>query len=670
MWSTGGCGGFALKDTQTIMKRGVVEKHVEDPSFLNEKKLRQILLWCSGMQSLSSSNGHGVRVQERTVDTKRPKLTHDSLASTRFSNIVCNASYSMSPAVPAFAKQPWEQGFAGEVFKKKSPMQLETFVSSPCTIGKSDFVLGVAFIGPSASCDGIKPKLPLAVRRVKLMEWSPQEDDLRRRALGMIRIIIESNLEATRLGLLLHTMAHDLREETKIQQVLNDTFSSKSTATLYKRTISFWKFVKWRQTQGYHNALRFSEATVYMYLADLRSSGVGATSGASFLEALNFFDSLLGFVDLDIKVVVSPRVKGVAHDMKLQKAPLKQARPLTTCEVSALEQLMLETEEGHIGVICGFFLFCIATSSRFSDAQQLEGLSIDTSGQRCVVEAGVLKHKTATSAEKKTTLLPLVGFGRLLESATWAVRWLRLVVQAGLPPDRDYFLPAFNEQTHRWAKRRMSSGEGTLWLRDFLELKECELDKRPILPSSHSMKVTMLSWMVKCGNFSLEERRIAGHHLDKPGISALTYGRANFVPVMKKVHIMLVAISLGNFNPDAKTSALICEALAEEEAESEKIAEAFHAAQSEAESVSDVDDAENLEIDVKEIVPAAERRTVHLPDPKKFSMHRLSGTLHCFRDEKRFCCGRLISENYIEPESDSALGYSLCEQCRKAMPEI
>lgn len=58
--------------------------------------------------------------------------------------------------------------------------------------------------------------------------------------------------------------------------------------------------------------------------------------------------------------------------------------------------------------------------------------SVDAEGARPIIESGILKHKTATSADKKTTLLPLVGFARLFREEPWASTWLTRLEEAGI----------------------------------------------------------------------------------------------------------------------------------------------------------------------------------------------------------------------------------------------
>ena len=80
--------------------------------------------------------------------------------------------------------------------------------------------------------------------------------------------------------------------------------------------------------------------------------------------------------------------------------------------------------------------------------------------------AGRDNIKTATTADKKTTLLPLVCLGHVFHSDSWAAAWLLLVEAQHWPEDQEFFLPSFSEYLGTWSSRRMTSGEGTFWLRE------------------------------------------------------------------------------------------------------------------------------------------------------------------------------------------------------------
>ena len=215
----------------------------------------------------------------------------------------------------------------------------------------------------------------------------------------------------------------------------------------------------------------------------------------------------------------------------------------------------------------------------------------------------------------------------------------------------------------------MTSGEGTLWLRECLAAKDIEWldDVKP--PTTHSCKATLLSWLSKAGNFTMAERQVMGHHLDRPSTSALTYGRQNFIPILAKVAVLLKRIVNNNFNPDAQPSRIVRQALLAMEEESNgywsQMGMPVGVSESE-DSATDVEDHEDLEISVGHLVPPDERRLVQLSQPENFEQHRLSGVVHLIVDDSssRFACGRNRTANYLPAEQDFTLGVHICDQCK------
>ena len=62
---------------------------------------------------------------------------------------------------------------------------------------------------------------------------------------------------------------------------------------------------------------------MYDYVSDLREEA-GASAAKHFAEALNFFDTLVGFLKFVVTEILSPRVKGVVHSAfaaKRQQGP-------------------------------------------------------------------------------------------------------------------------------------------------------------------------------------------------------------------------------------------------------------------------------------------------------------------------------------------------------------
>ena len=219
-----------------------------------------------------------------------------SSAVARWSRHDSNVAVAAENSKGTSLRLPWEIGIAGQVISRKPLFTLPLIGDNRMTVGKSDFLMGMALTTSSAQASPLLPKIPGHVRKLKLMSWLPEEDDLKARALAMVRTIIESDLAATRLGGLIHDQARDLANESAIQRTLQDTFAKKKPATLYKRTMAYRRFFQWLGKPRYHGGLRLTEALLYQYACHFRDTSAAPTTGKSFLESLNFFAGFWGFV--------------------------------------------------------------------------------------------------------------------------------------------------------------------------------------------------------------------------------------------------------------------------------------------------------------------------------------------------------------------------------------
>ena len=77
--------------------------------------------------------------------------------------------------------------------------------------------------------------------------------------------------------------------------------------------------------------------------------------------------------------------------MQINKAPLKQARPLSVKEVQALEELTVDPAVPTLSVMAGFFMFCVMNCCRFSDAQWAQHMELDSTGSAFVLQSGTQK---------------------------------------------------------------------------------------------------------------------------------------------------------------------------------------------------------------------------------------------------------------------------------------
>ena len=150
-----------------------------------------------------------------------------------------------------------------------------------------------------------------------------------------------------------------------------------------------------------------------------------------------------------------------------------------------------------------------------------------------------LHRKTARLDSQKRRLLPLVDFGET---------WCKVRDLAGLPVDlKDGpFFPA-PEGEDKWSNRALESGEISRWLQALLPRPEHQQAL-----TSHSLKVTTLTWCCKFG-LSRETRRALGHHADG---SDGVYGRDAQALALREYQIVLDAVRTGKFCPDATRSGL------------------------------------------------------------------------------------------------------------------
>ena len=195
---------------------------------------------------------------------------------------------------------------------------------------------------------------------------------------------------------------------------------------------------------------------------------------------------------------------------------MKQAPPLSIVQVRILENHVHNNHNGQDVIAAGMFLFCLYSSSRFKDSQRPSAMLIDLDTEGFgFIELRTCKHKTATTKEKQTTLLPLVAVSSGLSDEPWGQRWIEERRSMGMDwDDEENFAPGVAmlpapSSAGGWTGRPLTTGEATLWLRELLILGgDTKLSASKV--STHSLKATVLSWAAKA-NLPLEVRRILGH---------------------------------------------------------------------------------------------------------------------------------------------------------------
>ena len=181
-------------------------------------------------------------------------------------------------------------------------------------------------------------------------------DDMRHRSLLLFRMIFESDPRATNLGIQLALCKTNGQDEL-YWSTLEDTFASKSSATLYKRSRSLWLYFLWLKSACNRIGVVFSEELVYGYLVQAKRDGKAPTHGQAFTQCLNFVHATCGMTTFD-PLHLSGRIKGIVKSMANNKRPLQQARALYKEEVQALGRTLswiaatILASESVLGTCC------------------------------------------------------------------------------------------------------------------------------------------------------------------------------------------------------------------------------------------------------------------------------------------------------------------------------
>ena len=197
-------------------------------------------------------------------------------------------------------------------------------------------------------------------------------------------------------------------------EILADTLAGSRTGTLVKHSGALWKFAAFVQARGLPSPFDSDEEHMCQYLCSLRENKAGATAGNAFLSAFRFAPSTFGLM-VSLETLDSKRVRGVARDMYLRKAPRKPAPPLTVAAVKRLISLVLaHGVPKHIRLVAGHLLLGIFGVARWGDFRHMQHFSLDEYKSVVIDTAGSTDHKLARSAEAQVELLPYTsvsGFG-------------------------------------------------------------------------------------------------------------------------------------------------------------------------------------------------------------------------------------------------------------------
>jgi hypothetical protein len=134
-------------------------------------------------------------------------------------------------------KFPWEMNLMARVFGKSNSDVLSSFqLPNPTVFAGYQVQVGYEPLKPVDKPVAI---IPFAVRRLRLASQIQSEDTIRDLAITKWRLVIESDIDNCEVGRQIQAYCETFKAEQNILAVLNDVFSKKSTATLYKRVQCF-----------------------------------------------------------------------------------------------------------------------------------------------------------------------------------------------------------------------------------------------------------------------------------------------------------------------------------------------------------------------------------------------------------------------------------------------
>ncbi len=333
--------------------------------------------------------------------------------------------------------------------------------------------------------------------------------------------------------------------------ILRACMGVKSPSTVTGRANAMLSYLRWHTIEfPAEKFLPLSESHTWEYVSFLHKSGAPASRASAFVQSCRFAHFVLGIRGAD-DIFNSGRIVGLSDIQLADKAVTKQARPLTVFEMQQLHNIASSSDR-HLKdkVIASHLLLMAYCRCRHSDTLQIEDVEHDHSEKAGYIQLRTRYHKGSKTAAKKSLLLPIVASSAGVGSPEWIQLWWENRVQAKLPVSgflNGPLLPAPRADEGGWTARPVTSTEISDILKAFLS---CPEDR---FLTSHSLKVTTLSWCSK-GGVCKEHRRLLGRHSSAVVDADSIYARDLMISPVDSLDKVMSAICEGRFYPDAPRS--------------------------------------------------------------------------------------------------------------------
>ena len=452
---------------------------------------------------------------------------------------------------PAFLSYPWETGIAGKVLFPKAESAMLHLRPSRYHPGPYSLPGPVTSAVDTAHLRRVEQVVKSGswakvAKRTADIPWDEAVETDRDLALKKWKFLIQLTAEHSNLGRRLVGDILNLRTDDELVGLISDLFARKSTLTLHRRANSIVGYVKYCKGIG----LPCFPVTVGLVYRYLRSSHMRASSSAqSFREALNFCHGLIGLDDAAI-VAADPIISGSAFKALCEKPLTKQAVPLTVAQIDKLIGICCDGEDDLDRIFAGHCILAISLRARWNDLQNVNYIKEDfvcdfapEAGMVGYIEVGTVRHKTAVTAAKRTTILPMTGPLKILGNSTWFDSWQCSRKANGLKEFGFPLMPSV-DINGKFTSMPLTTSAASLWIKDLLsdDADTCSC-------TTHSLKTTFLSWAAKRG-LDYEDRCLLGYHQVPGRSSVYCYSRDVLARPLQKLDDLLAEVFSRKFRPD------------------------------------------------------------------------------------------------------------------------
>lgn len=390
-----------------------------------------------------------------------------------------------------------------------------------------------------------KPVFVSCIRSIKERTFIDMREKEMLAGLEKWNIIIRADSGQSKVGRQIELSPHSSIE------ILRACMGVKSPSTVVGRSNAMLSFLRWH-TVSYpaEPFLPLSELRAWEYVSFLHRSGAPASRASAFIQSCRFAHFVLG-VNGAPDIFGSGRIVGLSDIQLANKATAKQARPLSVFEMQQLHNISAD-QSRHLKdrVIASHLLMMAYCRCRHSDTLQIEDVEHDHSEKKGYIQLRTRYHKGSKTAAKKSLLLPIVASSAGVGSPEWIEMWWENRTRANLPVSGALggpLLPAPKDDDTGWTRRPVTSTEISDILKIFLD---CPGDR---FLTSHSLKVTTLSWCSK-GGVGKEHRRLLGRHSSATVDADSVYARDLMISPVDSLDKVMAAICEGRFFPDAPRS--------------------------------------------------------------------------------------------------------------------